>query len=96
MNEDNELTVCLSVPHIKHTFFMSSSITAASSLSPANVSMMIPNIMLKKRRMIIIMNDKSLIDLSKYTSFDSLYQEVEGRLSPIPPPLRKPKFNVDM
>ena len=53
-------------------FFMSSSLAPASSLSPAKVSMMIPNMMLKNKRMMIMKNERSFSARRKKTSLLSL------------------------
>ena len=53
------LTDYLSIPQMKQMFLMSSSICAFSSRRPAKVSMMIPKMMLKKRTMMISMNERS-------------------------------------
>jgi hypothetical protein len=65
---------------------MSSSMAPASSLSPAKVSIMIPNIIWKNRAMIIMKNEISKNASKNKTSLDSLKKDIEGRLSPTPPP----------
>jgi hypothetical protein len=58
--------------------------------------MIIPKIILKNKTIIIKKKDRSFRALRKYTSFDSLKNEFEGKESPIPPPARRPKLSVDI